>query len=312
MTGRSVVGLPDDDVMTSLNRTASAHHLPAAAPFDFAASLRFVCHFAPTSGEQQVNDGVLTKALRVGGETVVAEVAASSGDGVNVRLIGAGQLGGDVVAAALDRVGFYLSLDDDLTGFYAAAAEDLPFLSVVRHLNGYHQVKFSSPWENVAWAILSQRTPRTLAAKAKAALVRAAGNELDLDGTTYGAFPDAGQIASLDLSELTACIGNDRKATYLQGSARRWLELSEPELRRAPYETVRDQLLGLPGIGPWSATFVLIRGLGRMDQAPPDKELMRAAARVYGRSVDEAALGVLADRYGSWQGYWAHYLRAGG
>jgi len=75
---------------------------------------------------------------------------------------------------------------------------------------------------------------------------------------------------------------------------------------------VRDQLLGLPGIGPWSATFVLIRGLGRMEHAPPDKELLRAATRVYGHTGDEHELARLAAPYGPWQGYWAHYLRAGG
>jgi DNA-3-methyladenine glycosylase II len=305
MSPRSVVAVRDDGGMT-----VSEHQLPAAAPFDFTASLRFVCQFAPTAGEQQVESGRLTKALRVAGETVVAEVAAGDGSAVDVRLTGASTEA--TVQAALDRVRFFLSLDDDLTAFYAAAEEDAPFLAVVRRLQGYHQVKFSSPWENVAWAILSQRTPRALATQAKTALIERTGNLVELDGAVHPAFPDASQIAALSPAELVECIGNERKAGYLQGSARRWLELSEAELRVAPYDDVREQLLSLPGIGPWSSTFVLIRGLGRMDQAPPDKELLRAAARVYGQSVDETTLGRLAERYGAWQGYWAHYLRAGG
>jgi DNA-3-methyladenine glycosylase II len=297
--------------MTS-SRTVSEHQVTAAAPFDFTASLRFVCQFAPTAGEQQIESGRLTKALRVAGETVVAEVSAGAGSAVDVRLATARPQTPETVEAALDRVRFFLSLDDDLTAFYAAADGDEPFQAVVRRLHGYHQVKFSSPWENVAWAILSQRTPRSLAAQAKAALIAKTGNLVELDGAVHPAFPDAGQIAALSPAELVECVGNERKAGYLQGSARRWLELSEAELRQAPYEEVREQLLSLPGIGPWSSTFVLIRGLGRMDQAPPDKELLRAAARVYGQSVDEATLARLAGRYGAWQGYWAHYLRAGG
>ena len=69
-------------------------------------------------------------------------------------------------------------------------------------------------------------------------------------------------------------------------------------------------LLSLPGIGPGSATFVLIRGLGRMDRLSDDAELLRAATSVYGHEVDADEAAVLASRYAPMPGYWAHYLRA--
>ncbi|GAB2570387.1 hypothetical protein GCM10027269_27180 [Kribbella endophytica] len=245
------------------------------------------------------------KALRVGGETVLAEVSAQ-GTAVEVRLTGA--RGDTATEAALDRVRFFLSLDDELGEFYALA--DDAFRPVVERLYGYHQVKFSSPWENVAWAILSQRTPRAVAVQAKAALIERTGNLLEADGIVHPAFPDAEQVAALD--DLAEVVGNVRKAGYLQGAARRWLDLSEQELRDAPYDEAKEQLLSLPGIGPWSAMFVMIRGLGRTDELPTEKEFLRAAARVYGRALDEEALIQLSERYGPWRGYWAHYLRADG
>lgn len=290
----------------------AVHTLAAATPFDFGASLRFISRFSPTADEQRIDSAVLTKALRAGSTTVVVRVAAAGSAGVNVEMRSEGPLTATVAAATLDRVGFYLSLADDLTGFYAIAAGDESFRPVMQRLYGYHQVKFSSPWENVAWAILAQRCPMAVATRAKAALTEACGNVVALDGRTYSAFPDAGQLAALAPADLLSCVGNERKAGYLHRSAQQWLTLSENELRHAPYAQVREQLLGLPGVGPWSSTFVLIRGLGRMEQAPPDKELLRAAARVYARGVDAAELARLAARYASWQGYWAHYLRAGG
>ena len=61
---------------------------------------------------------------------------------------------------------------------------------------------------------------------------------------------------------------------------------------------------------------MLLRGLGRMEKAPfddPDsrfaEEVMKAAARVYG-PLSFGAFQAHARRYGDWQGYWAHYLRA--
>jgi DNA-3-methyladenine glycosylase II len=34
--------------------------------------------------------------------------------------------------------------------------------------------------------------------------------------------------------------------------------------------------------------------------------------RVYGRTLTDADFLELAGHYGTWQGYWGHYLRVGG
>ncbi|MBB2924123.1 DNA-3-methyladenine glycosylase [Cellulomonas cellasea] len=291
--------------------------LPAVAPFSFARTLGFVCGFAPTRGQQEAGDGRLVAALRAEGRTVLATVtSAEDADGagaagVRVALRADRPVPDEVADAAADRITSWLSLDDDLTGFYALARDDASFWPVVERLYGYHQVRFPSPWENVVWAILTQRTPMPVAQRAKQALTEHVGNAIVADGRTWWAFPDAAQVAALDPAVLRDLVGNDRKATYLHASAQRWTALDERELRSAPYDSVRELLLGLPGIGPWSASFVLIRGLGRMEEVSPDREMLRAASRAYGVAVGEADLARLAERYGVWAGYWAHYLRAG-
>ena len=283
--------------------------LPATAPFDFDASLAFVCRFAPTREEQEAGDGRLRTALRAAGSTVLATIGPGDG-GVVVTLEGHGPVGSVAASAAAERIAFWLSLADDLAPFYELAQRDPAFRPVVERLHGYHQVKFASPWENVAWAILAQRTPMPLAQRAKRALVEHVGNRVDADGRTWWAFPDAEQVAGLDLAVVRDVVGNERKGAFLHESAQRWTTFDEQLLRTAPYDTVRDQLIGLPGIGPWSASFVLIRGLGRMETVSADREMLRAASRVYGHPVDEAELARLAEGYGTWAGYWAHYLRA--
>ncbi|WP_433469596.1 DNA-3-methyladenine glycosylase family protein [Spirillospora sp. CA-128828] len=283
--------------------------LPAAPPFDLAPSLRFVCGFTPTSGEQAIREGTLTKALRARGRTVVAQIV-QAGSGVRVTLYGAEPLTSDVTEAAADRVRFHLSLDDDLTGFYALGRDDPGFAPVLDRLHGYHQVKFPTPLENLVWAILSQRTPIAAAAKAKRAMFGEFGNRLTVDGAEHTAFPDFDQLVSLPERRLTELAGNQRKGGHLHGALLAWHETDEEFLRTGPYEQVKDFLLGLPGVGPWSANFVLIRGLGRMEETPVEKALLGAASRAYGRTFTEAELRKLAERYGPWQGYWAHYLRA--
>jgi DNA-3-methyladenine glycosylase II len=69
--------------------------------------------------------------------------------------------------------------------------------------------------------------------------------------------------------------------------------------------------LGIKGIGAWSASFILLRGLGRMDRPPVgEKWSIQAVRRWYGNDTLEAKdVERLAKPYGNYAGYWAHYLR---
>lgn len=301
---------------TASTRRSRVLRLPAAPPFDFTASLRFITSFPAMTGEQGTSGGALTLALRAGGVTLGARLTSASGPveapALDCELAADEPIGDAVARAAADRLGFHLSLADDIAEFSEIAEQDPPFAAVARRLRGYHQVKFPSPAELLCWAILCQRTPLAVARQARRGLIEAVGNSIDLGGVRRWAFPDLAQLLALGEGELRAVVGSQRKAGYLFRSVRRWAELDEGFLRTGPYDAVRELLLELPGIGPWSASFLLIRGLGRMERVEFDKELGLAVERVYGRAVDEVEFRRLAARYGVWQGYWGHYLRAAG
>ncbi|MET8630103.1 DNA-3-methyladenine glycosylase 2 family protein [Kitasatospora sp. NPDC004669] len=287
--------------------------LPAREPFDFRASLGFIGSFPAMAGQQGTAQAALTLAVREAGTTLGVRLTAAPGaSGLDGRLAAGQPITPEAVAAVTDRIDFYLGLSDDLTEFYRLARQDGPFARVVERLHGYHQVKFPSPFELLCWAILCQRVPMPVARQMKRALVEAVGNRIDVGDERLWAFPDVDQLARFEEAELVALIGNQRKASYLHRSVRLWAELDESFLRTGPYQEVREQLLKLPGIGEWSASFLLIRGLGRMERIVLDKEMSRAVQRVYGRPVDEAEFQKLAEHYGPWQGYWGHYLRVGG
>jgi len=290
-------------------RATTTVHAPARQPFDFGASLRFIGRFPATAGEQSIDAGVLRCALRVGGAVVGARITAD-GTGLRYELEGTASLGEGAVAAATDRLTFFLGLDDDIAELYALAAADPPFQRVVDGLYGYHQVKFPSPLELMCWAILAQRVPMAGARKMKQAITTAAGNSIVVDGTELWAFPDLGQLLALSPDDLVGLTGNRRKAGYLHGAFRQWEEIDERLLRSGEHGLVRERLLAIPGIGPWSATFLMVRGLGRSELVSADRESKLVAARVYGRTLTDTEFGELAGRYGRWQGYWAHYLRA--
>ncbi|MCA9678966.1 MAG: hypothetical protein KC464_28305, partial [Myxococcales bacterium] len=83
--------------------------------------------------------------------------------------------------------------------------------------------------------------------------------------------------------------------------------IDEALLRTGPYGAARDALLAVPGLGPFSAGAILLRGLGRMDELPGMRWFEREARRVYGDGFDADAIRA---RYGRDLGYWSYYLKA--
>jgi DNA-3-methyladenine glycosylase II len=285
--------------------------LPVKQPFTFEHSLAFLRRFPAMTGEQALTDAGLAYAVRQGGATVGVRVAPSD-DHLCCALTSTATLDETLAAAVVDRVAFFLGADDDLSPFYDRAQGDAPFQAVVSRLHGYHQVKFPSPLELLVWAILCQRAPMPVARGMKRSLVGHFNNAIDVDGQTHLAFPDIDQLLELTDTGWGALITNRRKSAYLAGAVRQFAELDEHFLRCGDEALVREQLLALPGIGPWSASFLMIRGLGRTGSVTPDTEARRAVARVYGHQVTDEELDRLAAPYGPWKGYWLHYLRVSG
>jgi DNA-3-methyladenine glycosylase II len=281
--------------------------LTAAAPFDLAHSLRFIGDFTPTHGEQSMVGRSLTKAIMIQGTPIVFRVTAEP---LSYTLYTAAPASPTVVEAALDRVRFYLSLDDELGPFYEVGQRDPHFMPVLRSLYGYHQVKFLTPFENACWAVLTQRNRIPAARAMKSAIVDALGAHITVDGTSYPVFPEPEALLEAGPARLEQLIHHTQKADYLMAVAQAFFTTDEQFLRTGPYEEVAAWLRGIKGIGEWSAAFVLVRGLGRMEHLPAEPRLLEATSRFYAQPVDAARLHTLAEPYGAWRGYWAHYLRA--
>jgi DNA-3-methyladenine glycosylase II len=296
--------------------------LTPAPPFDFDKTLDFLQGFSPTRDEQSLAARTLTKAIMVAGQPVVFQVRSTGSveaPRLGYSLYSEGPLPAAALAAARDRLSFFLSLDDDLQPFYLIARADPAFAPEVQRLYGFHQVKFPTPFENAAWAVLSQRAPIPAARKLKQAVVERFGASLAVAGTAHWAFPEAGALAAVPPGELAALLHNERKAHYLSAVAGAFARVDEAFLRTGDYEDVLSWLRQIKGIGEWSADFILLRGLGRMRQlhfTPAtifERRMSSAVSRVYspGRALTGLLMRPLAERYGEWQGYWALYLRTG-
>ncbi len=285
------------------------------SPFDFSRSINFMNMFTPTDGEQTFNDQSFTKAIYLKDQTLAFKIEdkGTVEDPVLLYTIFSSKtLEDDIKSELLDRIKFYLSLDDDLKPFYSHASKDEAFKKVITKLYGLHQVKFLTPFEGAGWAVLSQRISMKAAHTIKERLVQSVGDKITIDGVDYWTFPSADQIQNLGLEKLTSILKNSRKSEYLYKVSESFAEVDEDFLRKAPIEEVKNWLLNIKGIGEWSAHLELIRGLGRMEElSGNDRMLIKCAEKVYGTKISETELKNIEEGYKDYKGYWEYYLRSG-
>jgi AraC family transcriptional regulator, regulatory protein of adaptative response / DNA-3-methyladenine glycosylase II len=87
--------------------------------------------------------------------------------------------------------------------------------------------------------------------------------------------------------------------------------LADGELRvdagSDPTETL-TRLVAIPGIGPWTAAYVAMRGFHDPDAFPPGDAGVRRALRALGRPDDPRSIAVMQQRWRPWRAYAALQL----
>src|SRR5437667_1223657 len=133
--------------------------LSPKSPFDFSKSLDFLRAFTAMRDDQKIDELSLTRAVCIGGQTTVFNVRPTGpikSPRLKYALSSDRSLTVGVRDAVVDRIGFFLSLADDLEQFYRIGYGDVDFAPVLQRLYGLHQVKFLTPFESACWAVRSE------------------------------------------------------------------------------------------------------------------------------------------------------------
>jgi DNA-3-methyladenine glycosylase II len=289
--------------------------LKPVAPFNFSKSLEFLSDFGPMKEEQVVKTGILTKGVQVKGKTIafmVADKGTIEKPLLEFTAYSEAKFTDETQKLIVDRISFFLSLQDNLKEFYEIAQKDECIQPAIKKFFGHKQVKFLTPFEISCWAILAQRIPMKIAHKMKENIIKKLGGQIKVEGVDYHSFPEPSNLVAAT-NELPELVPNKRKAEYLSAVAEAFSKVDEQWLRTAPYDEVHDWLTDIKGIGEWSANFVMIRGLGRMEELSNiEPQLALDAGRIYSgkdESMINEEICQIAAKYGKWKGYWAYYLR---
>ena len=280
--------------------------LPAVHPFALRQTTAALRRFPACRGDFDVEADSIAAALAVQGWHFGLRITPHP-VGVGYEIYGEQPLGPadhDELRWAIDQ---WLSLSDDVTGFYEAAHTDNPRVSaVVAEQCGLHHVRYLTPAEAVVSVVLAQGAQRSAVQRAKRRLVEAFGGAVTFAGRTFTTFPEFADLLHVGVEGFSGLVGGERRAAALDAALRAVVELSPEWLRTAPYDEAERALREVPGIGPRTCEGILVDGFGRMERLPAADVWQSSTRRLYRRAYSADAIRA---RYGRYVGYWAYYLQ---
>ena len=193
----------------------------------------------------------------------------------------------------------------DLERDYAKIIEEVSVNETVKKAAVYSKgirLLNQDPWESLCSFIISQNNniPRI-----KGIVERLCEN---FGEKIYGgyAFPSAQKIASLTADDL-APIRSGFRAKYIIDAAQNVAsgKINLQELKNADYDSAREKLMTIKGVGPKVADCVLLYGLGHIEAFPRDVWIKRALEQMFDGNLPESALKYA----GIVQQYIFHYIR---
>lgn len=262
-------------------------------------------------GVESWSEGQLHLALRLphGPGTVHLQPPSAPGSGAVLATLRLTDLRD--LTAAISRCRSLLDLDADPIAVDAHLCGDAHLGRLVAETPGVRIPGSTDPQALALRVILGQQISTARAAELGARLTQALGDPLPLSMRTHGLthlFPTAAAVAGADDGDYPGMPGSRRRALRATAEA-----IADGDLvldAGADRDQTRARLLALPGVGPWTADMVLLRGLGDPDAWPSTDLGVRHGARAAGLPAEVALLNLRAEAWRPWRGYAAALLWA--
>lgn len=288
------------------DKNVFGQRLNTRAPFHLEASVRVLQRRAANRIDLWEH-GRYRRVLGTPGDLVLAEVEnRGTVDAPDVHYsLCHNNLSSAAAARLAQTLRKVLGLDIDPEPLQRLTQADQTLRPTALALRGMRPPRFAEWFEAFAKVIPFQQVNLDAGVAVVGRLVERFGTPLEHAGYRFYAFPTASAVAAARPEALRACGLSLRKAESLRAIARAIDsgELSEEKISAMSTPEALRALVEQPGIGPWSASVALLRGLGRLDVFPPGDVGAMRGLRALLHLPPEAPLAPIVERFGAQRGY---------
>jgi AraC family transcriptional regulator of adaptative response / DNA-3-methyladenine glycosylase II len=212
------------------------------------------------------------------------------------------------LSTAIARCRRLLDLDADPEAVIDFLGADRDLGALVAKHPGQRVPRAVDEHELAVRAVIGQQVSMKAARTHSARIVEAHGTPIaDPAGGLTHLFPTVERLAGLDASALAFPKSRQRSVIGLVRA------LVTGDVTLSPgcdWQRARQQLLRLPGVGPWTTEVIAMRALGDPDAFPVADGGVRAAASHLGLPTDARALSDHSMKWRPWRSYATQHLWA--
>ena len=263
--------------------------LPYRAPYDWRALAAFLGARA-TPGVEAVSPDAYRRTIDLDGHAVIEIRRADGESGLTLRV----SVPHPGLPAIVDRVRRMYDLDVEPAAVVAHLGSD-PLLS--HRLAAHPGIRVPGAWdpfELAVRAVLGQQVSVRAATTLAGRLAEAHGSVIAKADGLNRLFPTAKQLVDAQLERLGVM---PARATTIRALARAVLDGRVTWGGDAPARSAA--LRRLPGIGPWTASYIAMRAFGDRDAFPSGDLILRRAAG----DCSPRALEARAEAWRPWRAY---------
>lgn len=275
--------------------------LPVRTPFAYEGLFGHLAASA-VPGVEEVRDGRYRRTLRLAnGNGIVSLTPQPDHVRCEIMLDDFRDL-----AAAIARCRRLLDLDADPEAVVDALGADQDLSALVAKAPGQRIPRTVDEQELALRVVLGQQVSIKAARTHAHRIVTAYGHPVaDIDGELTHVFPAVDDLAEIDPAHLAFPKSRQRSLIALIKA------LAEGDVvldAGSDWDRARTQLMELPGIGPWTAEVIAMRGLGDPDAYPASDLGVRMAAQQLGLPSEPRPLAEHSMRWRPWRSYATQHL----
>jgi DNA-3-methyladenine glycosylase II len=247
-------------------KSRSEHEWSVAAPYRLDLTVSALRRLSTNLVDVLTADGQYIRAFETSRGPIVARVSQANPGALTVKLDGDPR----EHKRALALVKRMLGIDRDVA-YFGRAAKGIPWLSpLAQRMRGVRPPRYPTLWEACVNAIVFQQISLHAASAIMRRLILALGRSADSEGVAVCAFPTAEGFLGAEDDVLRGAGLSLGKLSTLRRVAEALAAgvLEEAMLEERSSPDAAALLRGIKGIGPWTATVILLRGLGRLDVFP--------------------------------------------